>query len=73
MKKSGIIGALNFRRLKFDASRHFVVNLISTITNEQLINMINSSGESGHESITKDQMVKTIPLPGVKFLSGKWQ
>ena len=59
--------------LKFDASRHCIVNLISTLTNEQLIDVINRSGVAGHESITKDRVVKAVPLPGVQFLSGNCQ
>ena len=59
--------------LKFDTTRHCIVNLISTLTNAHLIDMINRSVVTGHESITKDQMVKAVPLPGVQFLSGNCQ
>ena len=56
--------------LKFDASRHCIVNLVSTLTNAYLINMVNRNNISGEQRITRDQVVKAVPLPGVQFLSG---
>jgi len=56
--------------LKFDARRHCIVNLISTLTNAVLLDMINNKGLAGNESISNDQVIKAVPLPGVQFLSG---
>ena len=61
----------NHSSLKFDASRHCIVNLISTLPNGQLIDMINNNDLYGDTVMTRNQVVKAVPLPGVQFLSGK--
>ena len=53
--------------LYFDASKHCIVNLVSTLTNYQLLNLINKSGDT---SLATEQIVKAVPLPGVQHLSG---
>ena len=51
------------------------VNLISTLTNSQLIQLINdlSSDDiprTASRGMELTQIVKAVPLPGVQFLSG---
>ena len=57
--------------LIFDANRHCIVNLISTLSNSQLIDMINQNLSSDRTpKIGKNQIIKAVPLPGVQFNSG---
>ena len=58
------------RNLIFDARRHCIVNLISTLSNSQLIHTINDNNSSTSKNIGQNQVVKAVPLPGVQFLSG---
>ena len=57
--------------LIFDANRHCIVNLISTVSNSQMIGMINQNLSSKKAPrIEKSQIIKAVPLPGVQFHSG---
>ena len=59
-----------YNTLLFNARRHCIVNLISTLTNPQLIDMINKKQSSCANLLGTHQIVKAVPLPGVQFLSG---
>ena len=56
--------------ISFNARRHCIVNLISTLTNPQLIDIINKKQSSCANLLGTHQIVKAVPLPGVQFLSG---
>ena len=61
--------------LQFDQSRHCIVNLISTLTNSELVHLINDlfsdyTTTSPGRDMELTQIVKAVPLPGVQFLSG---
>ena len=61
--------------LIFDTKRHCIVNLVSTLTNSRLIDMINCNQTADEKAclnkiIRRNQIVKAVPLPGVQFLSG---
>ena len=61
--------------LQFDPNRHCIVNLISTLTNRQLVDLINYTNSEytvtpSGKNTELIQIVKAVPLPGVQFLSG---
>ena len=61
--------------LQFDQNRHCIVNVISTLTNSQLIQLINDFSSDdiptpASRGMKLTQIIKAVPLPGVQFLSG---
>ena len=57
--------------LIFDANRHCIVNLLSTVSNSQMIDIINRNlSIERTPKIGKNQIIKAVPLPGVQFHSG---
>lgn len=70
-----VVNKTNDYNIKFDIKRHCIVNLVSTLTNAQLIDMINCNQPADatvcpNKIMGRNQVVKAVPLPGVQFLSG---
>ena len=73
--KNKEVDKTNGCHLIFDTKRHCIVNLVSTLTNSQLMDMINDNHSADapvslSKIIGNSQVVKAVPLPGVQFLSG---